>query len=114
MMISNYLFNTQESNQFNGENDDDSNIIGAHIWSFLIENSCRMKFVLKTLYALYCLAVKKSPEVDTVFIPLALEETEAWRDSVSFPKSYTSLKTQVSKSSWLWKRTFLMLIALLF
>ena len=30
MMISNYLFNTQESSQFNGENDD-SNIIGAHI-----------------------------------------------------------------------------------
>lgn len=60
MMISNYLFNTQESSQFNGENDD-SNIIGAHIWSFLIENFCRMNFVLKALYALYCLAVKKIP-----------------------------------------------------
>lgn len=78
MMISNYLFNTQESSQFNGENDDDSNVIGVHIWSFLIEDFCRMNFVLKTLYALYCLAVKKSPEVDTVFTPLALEETEAY------------------------------------
>lgn len=31
MMISNYLFNTQESTQFNGENDHDSNLTGAHI-----------------------------------------------------------------------------------